>query len=94
MSEDSLIWTSLPVPAVMIGADDAIRDINPAAEGFMNASSKSVQGEPVWDKIMVDAPLEEAFQRARSNGTPLFVNDVDVGTGERAPLQCNLRSLR
>ena len=39
----------------------------------------------------MDAPLEEAFARARAAGTPLFVNDVDVGTGDRPPLQCNLQ---
>ncbi len=40
---------------------------------------------------MVDAPLEEAYARARRNQTSLFVNDVDVGSGERAPLQCNIQ---
>jgi two-component system nitrogen regulation sensor histidine kinase GlnL len=40
--------------------------------------------------IAVDAPLEEAFTRARDNGTPLFVNDVDVGSGQRPPVQCAL----
>lgn len=84
------IYTSLPVPAVLLDAADRILDLNPAAEGFFNASAKAMRDEPVWDRLAVDAPLEASFQRARQNGTPLFVNDVDVGTGERAPLQCNL----
>ncbi|PIE12729.1 MAG: PAS domain-containing sensor histidine kinase [Rhodobacterales bacterium] len=85
------IWVSLPVPALIVGADDTILDINPAAEGFLMSSVKSMRGQPVWDKVMIDAPLEEAFERARTVRTPLFVNDVDVGTGQRAPLQCNLQ---
>jgi two-component system nitrogen regulation sensor histidine kinase GlnL len=40
---------------------------------------------------MVDAPLEEAYARARTQQSSLFVNDVDVGSGERAPLQCNIQ---
>ena len=40
---------------------------------------------------MIDAPLEAPFQRARANRTSLFVNDVDVGSGERAPMLCNLQ---
>lgn len=91
MSDPGDIWTSLPVPAVVIGADDGIRDVNPAAEGFLNVSAKSVLGQPVWDVIAVDDPLEIAFDRARSSGTPLFVNDIDVGSGQRAPLQCALQ---
>ena len=91
MKMDDAIWASLPVPALLVGPDDTILDVNPAGEGFMMNSAKSLRGQPVWDKVMIDAPLEEAFARARVNTTPLFVNDVDVGTGERAPLHCNLQ---
>ena len=91
MNSDKSIWASLPVPAFLIDSDDRITDVNSAAEGFLNASARSVQEAPVWDLIAVDAPLEEALARARVNGTPLFVNDVDVGTGTRAPLQCALQ---
>ena len=88
--KDSL-WTSLPVPAVLVDERDRVLQINPAAEGFLMTSTKSIAGQPVWDIVMVDAPLEEAFERARTNDSPLFVNDVDVGTGDRAPLHCNLQ---
>lgn len=91
MSMDLNIWSSLPIPGVIIDPEDKIVAINSAAEGFLNASSKSITGEPVWDKIMIDAPMEEAFERARGSNSPLFVNDVDVGTGNRAPLHCNLQ---
>ena len=91
MNSDANIWASLPVPAVLIAPDDTILDINSAAEGFLNASAKSVRGTPLWDQIAIDAPLEQAFARARAQGTPLFVNDVDVGSGQRAPLQCALQ---
>jgi two-component system nitrogen regulation sensor histidine kinase GlnL len=91
MSGDDAIWTSLPVPAILLDPEDRIAGINPAAEGFMMSSSRALMGQPVWDKLAVNAPLEEAFERARANDAPLFVNDVDVGTGERAPMQCNLQ---
>ncbi|WP_299924647.1 ATP-binding protein [uncultured Pelagimonas sp.] len=85
------IWSSLPVPALLIDPDENIGGVNPAAEGFMNSSAKSLIGQPIWDRIHVDAPLEESLIRARDHGTALFVNDVDVGTGNRAPLVCNLQ---
>ncbi len=85
------LWASLPVPAIVIGPGDEIVDINSAAEGFFNASVKTMRGQPLWDQLAVDAPLEESLARARRNGTPLFVNDVDVGNGQRAPLQCALQ---
>ncbi len=85
------LWASLPVPAILVGSDDTIVDINAAAEGFLNASAKAVYGTPVWDMIAVDAPLEDAFARARTSQTALFVNDVDVGSGHRAPQQSQLQ---
>lgn len=91
MSGDDAIWASLPVPGFLIDADDRISDVNPAGEGFLNASRKSAIGLPVWDQIAVDAPIKAAFARARANNAPLFANDIDVGTGNRAPLQCALQ---
>jgi two-component system nitrogen regulation sensor histidine kinase GlnL len=88
---DASLWTSLPIPALLIGPDERIVDINPAAEGFLNLSSKSLRNMPLWDKVMVDAPLEEAFERACRNRSSLFVNNVDVGSGERAPMVCNIQ---
>ena len=88
---DDAIWTSLPVPALMLDEADRIARINPAAEGFLMSSARALIGQPVWDRLAVDAPLEEALDRARRHDAPLFVNDVDVGTGDRAPVQCTLQ---
>ncbi|MGB2201972.1 MAG: two-component system sensor histidine kinase NtrB [Pseudooceanicola atlanticus] len=91
MIEDDAVWNSLPVPALVLDPEDNIIAINAAAEGFLNTSSKSINGVKVWEKVMIDSPLEDAFERARATSSPLFVNDVDVGTGDRAPLHCNLQ---
>ena len=90
-SGERALWASLPVPAILVDGADRIADINAAAEGFLNASAKAVIGAPIWDMIAVDAPLEDAFARARSSQTALFVNDVDVGSGQRAPQQSQLQ---
>ena len=75
----------------MLDGGEKIADKTPAAEGFFNTSNRAINGVPLFDRLMVDAPLEAAYHRARAHPTPLFVNDVDVGTGDRAPLQCNLK---
>ncbi len=85
------LWASLPVPALILDDKDRIRDVNPAAETFLNASKKSLDGHLVWDKIFVDAPLEDSFARVRSAQAPLFVNAVDVGTGSRKPVSCDVQ---
>lgn len=86
-----IIWASLPLPALLIDAANRISHTNPAAETFLIASDRSLRGAPVLDRLAIDAPLEEAFARARENQAALFINDVDVGTGDRPPVQCNLQ---
>lgn len=87
-----IIWASLPIPALLIDAQDRIEAINPAAEHFLNISARTVKGQPIHDRLAVAAPLDEVFDRVRANRADLFVNDVDVGTGDRAPVVCNLQA--
>jgi two-component system nitrogen regulation sensor histidine kinase GlnL len=87
-----IIWASLPVPAILIDEENRTIEINPAAEMFLNVSAKSLKGQPIFDKLAIDAPLEEVFARVRDNRSALFINDVDVGTGDRAPIVCNLQA--
>jgi two-component system nitrogen regulation sensor histidine kinase GlnL len=85
------LWTSLPLPGVVIDPDNMIFEVNTAMETFLNLSARSLMGRPVWDMIHVDAPLDEAVTRIRRDNAPLFVNNVDVGSGERAPVQANIQ---
>ncbi len=85
------LWQSLPVPAIMFNAGDLIVDANPSAESFLNASLRQVQGKPVFDVLAIDAPVDEQARRARDDQTPLFMNNVDVGTGLGAPVNCNIQ---
>ena len=90
-TSSATLWASLPIPALLLDRSDRIADVNPAAEIFLNASRKALLGYPVWDKVLVDAPLEAAFARVRTGQAPLFVNAVDVGTGTRSPVSCDLQ---
>jgi two-component system nitrogen regulation sensor histidine kinase GlnL len=85
------LWPSLPVPSVIVSDDDKIVEMNSAAEDFLNASVRSVRGVPVFDKLAIDAPLEEAFERVRRDDAPMFINNVDVSGGNAAPVQCNIQ---
>ena len=85
-----VIWASLPFPTLLIDQATTILEANPAAETFLNTSQKSLVGQPVFDRLSIDAPMEEALSRVRANQSPLNINDVDVTTGERPPVQCTV----
>ncbi|NEY88910.1 two-component system sensor histidine kinase NtrB [Tabrizicola oligotrophica] len=86
-----VIWASLPVPALLIDRAGMIAEVNPAGETFLNASLKSLKGQPVLDRLAIDAEMDTAMERARGNQAAIFINDVDVTTGERPPVQCNIQ---
>ena len=87
------LWQSLPIPAFLLDPGDIISEVNPAAESFLNASARSVRGAPVFDILAIDAPLDDQFKRVRSDQSSLFMNNVDVGTGNAAPMNCNVQML-
>jgi len=91
MTTTNALWLALPVPVLLVDEDDQITDVNPAAEAFLNASAKSLSEGPIWDMVAIDAPLEGAFARCRRDQSSLYVNDVDVGGGNRPPMQCNIQ---
>ncbi|QFU08575.1 Nitrogen regulation protein NR(II) [Rhodobacteraceae bacterium THAF1] len=91
MTDGAAIWASIPVPAFVVDADDLIVEVNAAAEDFLNASLKALKGAPFFDRVFIDAPLDDAFKRVRFQGSALFVNTVDVGPGHRAPEVCNVK---
>lgn len=92
MSEPrDIIWSALPLPAFILDAENRISEINPAAEEFFLKSIRTLKGARVWEKITVAALLDEAFMRVRENQAELVINDVEVSSPKRPPIQCNIQ---
>ncbi|NNF25236.1 MAG: PAS domain-containing protein [Rhodobacteraceae bacterium] len=85
------LFASMPIPAFLVDPGGVMAEVNPSAEQFLNASARSLKGAPVFDRLAIDAPLDEAFSRVRQNQASLSITNVDVGTGQKAPVQCNLQ---
>ena len=85
------LWASLPLPALIIGPAGRITEVNPPAETFLNASARSLVGQPLLDRLSIDAPMEDALARVLAHDSPLFIAEADVTTGERPPVQCALQ---
>ena len=54
-----VIWASLPLPTLLIDPQARILEANPAAETFLNTSDKALRGQPAFDRLAIDAPMEE-----------------------------------
>ncbi len=87
---DHAVWGALPLPALVLDGAGCVTRINPAAEGFLNISTRGAHAMRLWDLLRVPAPPDAALGRARASGAPLFINDVDIGAGHRTPVRCSL----
>lgn len=85
------LWAALPLPALMLGAQDEIEALSPAGEQFMMTSARSLVGKALWDVLTFDADLSRAFARVRDAQAPLYVGDALVSVGSRRAERCNLR---
>lgn len=90
--QDDTLWQELPVPALLLAADETILKVNSAAEDFLNQSSKSLTGASFWSRVTLDADLHRAFARARETGSELVVGDVLAGGTSGNPLLCTLNA--
>jgi two-component system nitrogen regulation sensor histidine kinase GlnL len=85
------LWLSLPVPAFVVDQNNKIAETNPAAESFLNTSARQLRDEPVFDALAIDAPVDDQITRVRTDQASLFMHNVDVGGGNRAPVNCNIQ---
>lgn len=84
------IWLSLPMPALLVDGSDRISAANPAAETFLNLSERNLLGQMLLERLLIDAPMEDALTRVRQDQSPLVIAEADVTTGERPPQHCAL----
>ena len=85
---DRALWSALPLPALVLSETGRVLQINPAAEGFLNISTRNAHGLELWSLLGAEAPPGAGLVRARS--APLFITDVDVRAGHRAQVRCSL----
>ncbi len=89
--EANALWSSIPVPALVIGPLGQIEAINSAAENFLNASSKAIVGQMLNDRLSIDVLMDDALSRVRLQLAPLFILQADITPGDRPPQQCSLQ---
>lgn len=88
------IWAALPAPAFMIGPVDGVEcvaDCNPAAEQFLSLSRRAVLNCPLARLLSLDAEIDHALERCRTNRAAVFINDTHVTIGMRKPALCSIQ---
>lgn len=74
--EATALLAALPVPVVLLGPDDTLRFVNPAAEQVFSASATQLAQMRLSEVVAPDSPLLLMVQQVRSND--VTVNDHDL----------------
>ncbi|MCX7888248.1 MAG: ATP-binding protein [Rhodobacteraceae bacterium] len=90
LPEAAAIWSTLPVPTFLIGADDRTVAANPAAEAFFNLSERALCRTPLSGRLAAGVDLANVLARVRANRSDLFVNDVGVIASGGRQVRCSL----
>lgn len=86
----TLLWQSLPIPALALDAQDGITALNGPAEGLLNRSVKSVTGKDLGQLIALDGDLSCATGRVRRTSAPLTLHDTRLRVGLGPAIRCDV----
>lgn len=86
------IWASLPTPTLIVDGNDLIRDANPAAEAFLNASHKALLGQPVQERVLAEAPLDDILARLRAGHRAMFIHNTRIHRADGTEIACDIRA--
>ncbi len=79
------IWTAIPYPALVIGADDHIRAANPAAEAAAATSLRQMTGKPLARFLGGDSIVLDLVRQARNGDVPVAQYDTGIGWSGASP---------
>jgi len=85
------IWLALPVPGIVVGADDRISGLNPAAEMFLNQPSKLAIGQSVSVNLGADVALTAELAQVRRGGAAILHREVRIHPPGSGPVPCDLQ---
>ncbi|MCY4316061.1 MAG: ATP-binding protein [Roseovarius sp.] len=89
--KDEAIFSSLPVPVMVVDRENLIVRINAAAEEFFMFSTRAATGKSLFEKLRAESSLMDALRRVRENDSPVFLNDTTISPGLNKSQQCSMQ---
>ncbi|MEM1342950.1 MAG: ATP-binding protein [Pseudomonadota bacterium] len=81
-TEFETLWQALPAPALALDAEGRIRDVNGAAELFLDASQRQLAGRSIERMSGADSRLADLVRQVLKRGTKMSEYDVELSWPE------------
>lgn len=85
------IWSSLPMPGVLVDATNCITALTPAGEVFLNVTSRALEGRELQSVLRLDVNLADSIARVREGRAALFHRDVHLDRAGQGMILCDLQ---
>ena len=90
MIVEPAIWSALPLPALVVDAQDRLVAANGPAEGVLNRSVRALLGTSLPGLLAIEGGLAPAFARVRRDQGPLTLHETLLRPGAGRSLRCDV----
>lgn len=87
----ALLWSALPIPALILSSDGRVQQVNGAAEAFLNQSERGLTGRSCTEVVKIGLDLAEACTRVLAAQGPMYVDAVKLTPHHAPPCEVNLQ---
>ena len=77
-ADPAAILSSLPVPVVLLDAQNGFRQANPAAEQFLGVSLSQLRQLRLTDLVPADSPLFLLIEQVRAHGVTICEHEISL----------------
>lgn len=92
MKDFETLWSAIPYPAFVIGADDRVTTCNSAAEVFASTSQKQMRARDLAYFVGKSSAVLDVIVQVRAGGSTVVLHDVEVIWAGIAPRLNNLHA--
>ncbi|MCY3878629.1 MAG: ATP-binding protein [Rhodobacteraceae bacterium] len=86
-----LIWSCLPIAALVVDSRNRVINVNPAAESLFNCSARSLTGRPVSELSPNGKMLTSNLRQVRERQSPVLLDNFMITAQGRGGLLSNLQ---
>ncbi|MFQ5621983.1 MAG: nitrogen regulation protein NR(II) [Paracoccaceae bacterium] len=90
----SILWASIPLPVLVIGADGTILTLNPAAENFCGASRHRILGHALDGFVGRDSAINDILVQVRSGAVSVVQHNISMNWNDRDLGVCTVHAGR
>ncbi|UWQ02921.1 PAS domain-containing protein [Aliiroseovarius crassostreae] len=86
-----LLWSALPIPALILSKDGQVEEVNAAGEALLNQSERALLGRGMVEVLQLGPELGDAIERVRASQGTMYADAVKFTPHNTPPGEVNIQ---